>query len=144
MHSRLGAADVEVLWPRAVRLSGTPEDVNNNSVVLRVRYGSETVLFAGETQEEAQGELLKQPWLLRADVLKVSHHGSRHMLPAFYAATGARIALIPVGPNTFGHPSPQTLDALSGMRIFRADRNGEVTVTLDGGAGMRVDEQRTA
>ncbi|MFN2613712.1 MAG: ComEC/Rec2 family competence protein [Actinomycetota bacterium] len=144
MQYRLGDATIDVLWPRAVRLTDTPEDVNNNSVVLRLRYGSQTILFAGETQEEAQTELLKRPDLLRADVVKVSHHGSRHMVPAFYAATHARLALIPVGPNTFGHPSPQTLDALIGMRVCRSDRNGEVTVTLDGVGGMRVDEQRAA
>jgi competence protein ComEC len=144
MRYALGDASVSVLWPPDVHLTGTAEDVNNNSVVLLVAYGTQRVLFAGETQEEAQQELLKRPELLRAGVLKVSHHGSRHMLPEFYAATGARIALIPVGPNTFGHPSPETLAALSGTRILRSDRDGEVTVTLDGAGGVAVRAERTA
>jgi len=135
---RLGAARVDVLWPAVQRMENTPADVNNNSTVLRVSFGSDTILFAGETQEEAQEELLKQPMLLRAEVLKVSHHGSAHMLPEFYAATGARIALIPVGPNTFGHPAAQTLAALRGMEILRADRSGTSTVALDGHGGITI------
>jgi competence protein ComEC len=143
MRYPLGASVVEVLWPPAERVEGTAEDVNNNSIVLRVRYGSASVLFAGETQEEAQEALMKEPGALRADVLKVSHHGSRRMLPAFYAASRARIALIPVGPNTFGHPAVETLVALAGMQILRSDRNGEVTVILDGRghAGARTERR---
>jgi competence protein ComEC len=142
MTYRLGAAVVDVLWPPPQRMENTPADVNNNSTVLRIRYGTDTVLFAGETQEEAQGELSKQPLLLRAEVLKVSHHGSAHMLPEFYAATGARIALIPVGPNTFGHPAAQTLAALRGMQILRADRAGTVNIALNGRGGITVRSER--
>lgn len=141
MTYRLGQAAVDVLWPAVERMQGTPEDINNNSIVLRVRYGNDSILLAGEVQEEAQQELLKQPDLVRAAVLKVSHHGSARMLAEFYAATGARVALIPVGPNTFGHPAPQTLAALRGMTILRSDRQGTVSVSIDGngGVGMRTE-----
>lgn len=141
---RLGGAWVEVLWPPEPLLAGTAEDVNNNSVVLRVRYGSDAVLLAGETQEEAQEALVAGPSALRAAVLKVSHHGSRHMLPAFYAATGARVALIPVGANPFGHPAPETLAALAGMRVLRSDLAGTVDVGLDGMGGVLVRAVRPA
>lgn len=144
MTYRLGAAAVDVLWPRSEHLQGTEEDVNNNSIVLRVRYGSQAVLFAGETQEEAQQELLARESALRADVLKVSHHGSARMLPSFYAATRARVALIPVGTNQFGHPALTTLAALRGMRVLRTDRSGTVSVSLNGHGALTTQEQRTA
>src|SRR5205823_14822278 len=78
MTYRLGEAAVDVLWPRAERMQDTPADINNNSIVMRVRYGNDSVLLAGEVQEEAQQELLNDPDLLRAAVVKVSHHGSAH------------------------------------------------------------------
>lgn len=138
----LGPARIEVLWPPEERLEGTDSDLNNNSVVLRARYGDDVVLFAGETQEEAQQALLDGGIDLSAAVLKVSHHGSARMLPAFYAATDASVALIPVGPNRFGHPAPETLAALAGMRVLRSDLSGTVAVALDGRGGIRVLEER--
>jgi competence protein ComEC len=142
MTYRLGEATVDVLWPGVERMQGTPADINNNSIVLRVRYGNDAIFLAGEVQEEAQQELLKRPDLLRGAVLKVSHHGSAHMLASFYAATGARVALIPVGPNTFGHPALQTLAALRGMEILRSDRQGTVSVSVDGRGGIGVRTER--
>ena len=142
MTYRLGEATIDVLWPRAERMHDTPADINNNSIVMRVRYGNDSLLLAGEVQEEAQQELLGQKDLLRAAVLKVSHHGSAHMLAEFYAATGARVALIPVGPNTFGHPAGQTLAALRGMTILRSDRQGTVSVSVDGRGGVSIRTER--
>jgi competence protein ComEC len=141
---RLGPAEIDVLWPPLRHLEDTPNDVNNNSVVLRIRYGAESVLFAGEVQEEGQQRLLEHAEALRADVVKVSHHGSARMLPEFYAATRARVALIPVGPNTFGHPTARTLLALRGMRVLRSDRNGTVSVGLDGARAVAVRTARAA
>ncbi|HJT36969.1 MAG TPA: competence protein ComEC, partial [Actinomycetota bacterium] len=117
-------------------------DINNNSIVMRVRYGSDAMLLAGEVQQEAQAELLKDPGLLHAAVVKVSHHGSANMLPAFYFATGARVAMIPVGPNTFGHPSAQTLAACRGMTILRSDRQGTFSVSLDGSGALAIRTER--
>jgi len=144
MSYSFGEARIDVLWPPRERMADTPADLNNNSVVLRVVYGVNAVLFAGEVQEEAQQELLAHPDALRADVVKIAHHGSRHMLAEFYAATHARLALIPVGLNRFGHPSPETLTALRGMRVLRSDRNGEVSVGLDGRGGVTDREVRAA
>ena len=142
MTYRLGDATVDVVWPGVERMHDTPADVNNNSIVMRVRYGSDAILLAGEVQEEAQQELLNDPALLRAAVVKVSHHGSAHMLPEFYFATGARVALIPVGPNTFGHPAAQTLASLRGMTILRSDRQGTLSVSLDGSGGLAIRTER--
>lgn len=134
----LGPARLEILWPPREHLVGTDSDVNNNSVVLRAVFGDDVVLFSGETQEEAQQALLADPGALRASVLKVSHHGSKRMLPAFYRASGASIALIPVGQNRYGHPAAETLAAIQGMRVLRSDLHGTVTLGLDGRGGAAV------
>ena len=141
---RLGAAVIEVLWPPDPLLLDTASDPNNNSIVMRVRYGSDAVLLTGDVQEEAQEGLLERPEQLRAGVVKVAHHGSAYMLPEFYAATGARIALISVGRNRFGHPTQAALDAVSGMQTFRSDRSGTVVVALDGTGKTEVREERRA
>lgn len=132
-----GEATIEVLWPRDPLLEGTDSDLNENSIVMRIDYGSDCVLLAGETQELAQAELLRRdPMKLRCEVLKVSHHGSGRMDPAFYAATDAEVALIPVGRNGYGHPAARTLIALQGMRVLRSDDHGLVEVAVDGRGGL--------
>jgi competence protein ComEC len=141
----LGPARVDVLWPPDDLMAGTGSDTNNNSIVLAVTYGADRVLLAGETEEEAQQAMLDAGVDLRADVLKVSHHGSARMVPAFYAATGASHALIPVGDNTYGHPAPETLAALEGMTVWRSDLHGDVAAAIDGDAApVQVRAQRTA
>lgn len=129
----LGRATVRILWPTETLMTGTDSDLNENSIVLRVDLGSDSFLYSGETQELAQRALLEaSPSDLRADVLKVSHHGSARMEPEFYRETGATLALIPVGDNPYGHPAPLTLMALEGMSIYRSDLHGHVSVTVDG------------
>jgi competence protein ComEC len=68
---------------------------------------------------------------VRADVLKVPHHGSADADPDFLAATGARVALVSVGAdNPYGHPAARTLRwlAADGMRLHRTDREGDLAV----------------
>jgi competence protein ComEC len=138
-----GDATIEILWPAESLLQGTDSDLNENSIVMRIDYGSDCVLLAGETQELSQRELLERfPDRLRCEVLKVSHHGSGRMEPDFYAATDAKIALIPVGRNGYGHPAARTLIALEGMRILRSDLHGEVAVAIDGRDGLSWRTER--
>jgi competence protein ComEC len=102
----------------------------------------------GDAEAEEEKDLLRlDPARLRADVLKVGHHGSRTSSSApFLAAVGPREAVISAGVrNRFGHPAPGTLQALAraGARVWRTDRDGAVTVTTDGHA-LRVDVGRTS
>jgi len=132
---RLGRHVVlEVLHP-AEPLRGTRSDLNNNSVVLRVKYGETAALLTGDIESEAQLELLQRGTDLRAQVVKVPHHGSRWaFVGAFYEAVGAEIAVIPVGTNTYGHPAPEVVEALArmGMRVYRTDQHGAVLLSSDG------------
>lgn len=127
-----GDATIRILWPPEPLLEGTDSDLNENSIVLRIDLGSDAFLYAGETQEEAQLALVERGAPLQAEVLKVSHHGSARMHPEFYRASGAQVAMIPVGRNSYGHPAPETLVALHGMQILRSDQHGDVAVTIDG------------
>ena len=127
---QVGALRWEVLAP-ARRYVGTSSDPNNSSLVLRLQVGGTSVLLTGDVEPEAQRDLLRRGADLRADVLKVPHHGSAHQEPAFLDAVGASVALTSVGAgNTYGHPSARTLDRLAaaGARSFRTDLHGDVAL----------------
>src|SRR6202030_1600697 len=110
---------------------------NDNSLVVRISYGQRSILFVGDAEHQAEGTLLATARdRLRADVLKVGHHGSRtSSTPAFIAAVAPQEAVVSVGcRNRFGHPHPLTLSTLeaAGARLWRTDRDGAVVVTTDG------------
>ena len=72
---------------------------------------------------------------LHADVLKVPHHGAATSIEPFFEAVDAEVAVVSVGPNTYGHPVPEVLDWIraTGAEVFRTDRSGNVTVTFEDG-----------
>jgi competence protein ComEC len=131
----LGGVRVDVLAPCPDSLFD--RDPNDNSIVLRVSYGARAFLFVGDAEHAEEADLVRlDAARLRADVLKVGHHGSRtSSSPAFLAAVAPREAVISCGArNRFGHPAPTTLDALAAAdaRIWRTDHDGAVTMTTDG------------
>ena len=120
-------------------LTGTRSEPNNNSVVLLAWVHGVSILLLGDAEVEEQRALLRDlgPDALRADVLKVAHHGSSYQDNSLIEATRARVALVSVGDeNPYGHPHPALLDRLAGagMRVLRTDRQGDVAVvrTPDG------------
>ncbi len=133
----IGGAHVDVLAPCPDSL--LERDPNDNSVVARISYGARAFLFVGDAERVEEADLLHLgPARLRADVLKVGHHGSRtSSSPAFLAAVAPQEAVISCGArNRFGHPAPSTLEALvaAHARIWRTDHDGAVTMTTDGRA----------
>jgi len=133
---RFGAATVDVLAP-------CPEPVpfanpNDNSIVLRVRMGKRAALLVGDAAWSEEEVLLERaPDLLRADLLKVGHHGARtSSSPRFLDAVGASIAVISCGVrNRFGHPHPEVIESLTARGgVYRTDRNGSVRWETDGTA----------
>ena len=134
---QLGGALVEVLAPCPEY--SADRGPNDNSFVLRISYGARALLFVGDAEQEEEAVLLATaPQALRADVLKVGHHGSRtSSTPTFLAAVAPREAVVSVGcRNRFGHPDPVTLAAFAreGARLWRTDRDGSILVTTDGRA----------
>ncbi|MDQ6780068.1 MAG: hypothetical protein M3Z37_02800 [Candidatus Eremiobacteraeota bacterium] len=134
----LGAAvRVRILAPELPLIAGSASDINNNSVVLRLTFGHIAILLTGDAQSEAEARLLTHGGAeLRADVLKVGHHGSAYSsTPEFLASVQPKIALISCGlHNVFGHPSPRTITALraAGAQIFRTDLNGGISLVSNG------------
>jgi competence protein ComEC len=106
----------EFLWPDIASGEIVASAKNNDSLVLSLRYGNRG--------------------LLRADVLKVGHHGSKNSTtPELLVAVQPRIGIISAGEgNLYGHPSPELLERLesAGVRILRTDRDGAVHVLTDG------------
>jgi competence protein ComEC len=128
----VGPLSWEVLAPGRPFV-GTSSDPNNSSLVLRLTVGPTTVLLTGDVEPEAQRDLLARGVEVRADVLKVPHHGSDAQEPAFLAAVGAAVALTSVGAdNTYGHPSARTLTAAA-PRSFRTDLHGDLALVHRGG-----------
>jgi competence protein ComEC len=135
----VGGVAWQVLWPSRLLL-GEGSDPNNNSLVLRVVTQGHVLLLTGDLETAAQTELLASGVDLRAEVLKVPHHGSAAQDPDFLAATGAGLAVISVGiDNTYGHPAPITLSLLAadGMQVRRTDEDGDVAVVATS-SGLRV------
>jgi competence protein ComEC len=111
---------------------------NDNSFVLRITHGARSVLLVGDAEHEAEEALLARygAGALRADLLKVGHHGSRTSTrPEFLAAVSPTLATISCGVrNRFGHPHPEALSTLAarGVAVVRTDRGGGLTWETDG------------
>jgi competence protein ComEC len=128
----VGDVNLEFLSPPGC-YEGTHSDANNDSLVAMLSIGEDTILLPGDAEVEAQQEMLDAGIPLDADVLKVPHHAGDTSLPEFLAASHAEVAVIQVGqPNDYGHPTEEVLAALeaAGMRVFRNDMDGDVTVTF--------------
>jgi len=127
-------AGLDCLGPVLPLLPGQDEE-NNNSLVARLTYGERVFLFTGDIEQEGQARLIVSGADLKADVLKVPHHGSRNYVPAFFERIRPSVAVISVGgANRYGLPDPETVSRLQGMGayIYRTDRDGAVIITSDG------------
>jgi competence protein ComEC len=129
MRFALGESTIDVLAPRREQPAGA--EANTASVVLRVTGEHGRILLTGDTDVLAEQQLLERPQQLRADVLKVPHHGGATNAPGFLDAVHATVAVVSAGrDNTYGHPNPDTLSDLAPVPVWRTDRHGAVTVTM--------------
>lgn len=106
-------------------------EINNTSVVLRANTPAGRVLLTGDVEPEAQADLRDTGTDLRAEVLKIPHHGSRAQRNEFLRAVHARVAIASAGKgNDYGHPNPGTLRVLRdrGALVQRTDHDGDVAV----------------
>ena len=137
------AGDEYVLKNAAFRILGPLKDdysdTNDHSVVLRLQYGQRSILFAGDAEkasEEDMMELYGGSQSLKADVLKVGHHGSgTSSSQAFLSLVDPDYAVISCGfDNKYGHPHAQTLTRLNamGISLYRTDTDGTVVLLTDG------------
>ena len=139
---RLGPISWQVIAPSRPPSLESESPANDSSLVLLVEVHGIRLLLLGDQEEPSQAQLLRETGGVRADVLKVAHHGSANLDPDLVRGVGARLALISVGvDNDYGHPAPSLMAMLRDlrMRVARTDKDGDVAVTVrDGTLGVRV------
>lgn len=126
-----GDVEVSVLWPAAGELS-----TNNDSLVLRIKYGERSILLTGDIEKQAERSLLASHANLKADVVKVPHHGSKtSSTEAFVRATQPAFAIVSVGRHSmFGHPHAEVVQRwqANGATVMTTGAHGTITVLTDG------------
>lgn len=128
---QLGTAVFTILAP-----NDSYEEVNDNSIALRLVHGGNSFLFTGDAESESEADMLKSGRLLASDVYKVAHHGSSGAnTELFLMAADPTYAVISCGAdNDYGHPHSEVLNQLRlmGVEIFRTDEQGTIAATSDG------------
>ena len=131
----IGGVKVSVLNPSNFG-KHTKNSSNNNSLVFSLRFGAKTFLFTGDIEEEVENYLLAEREIIKADVVKVAHHGSRtSSIQGFVKAVAAQYAIIPVGRNSrFGHPHEEVVERwkIAGAKVMKTGEGGTITVQTDG------------
>ncbi len=126
-----GEAKVEILGP-----AGEFTNNNDQSVVCKITFGEKKFLFMGDAEQDAEQALLQSGADLKADVLKVGHHGSESgTTTKFLNQVKPQYALITSGKgNRYDHPHSACLDRLqrAGAEIYRSDISGVITLVCDG------------
>ena len=111
-------------------------NVNDCSIVVRITHGSNTFLFAGDAEWEAEHDMLSFGYDLSATLLKVGHHGSDTSSSyVFLREVMPKYAVISCGEgNSYGHPTEAVLSRLRdvGAQVFRTDLQGDVVFVSDG------------
>ncbi|NQX45364.1 MBL fold metallo-hydrolase [Paenibacillus tritici] len=111
------------------------DDLNNWSAVLKVSYKSKSFLFTGDAELKSENDMLADRMSLKADVLKVGHHGSSSSTSkAFLDAVKPTYAIISTGKNNYGHPDSGILARLktANATVLRTDQKGTITAISDG------------
>src|SRR5687767_3554816 len=126
---RFGEVELHVLWPPP-----GVDSTNDDSVVLKLQFRERSILLTGDIEKRGEEKLL--PRELQADVVKVSHHGSKTSSTAgFVSATKPRLAIISVGQDSmFGHPHAEVVERWrqAGAEILTTGKCGTITVRTDG------------
>jgi competence protein ComEC len=130
-----GGAQIEILAPFADYVPAG-EPTNDDSLVMRVRYGKHSFLLCGDAERPVEYRMLSENELQPADVLKVGHHGSHtSSTQAFLDAVRPVFAIVSVGQdNSYGHPHADVIDRLLDHNavVYRTDLDGLVSIRTDG------------
>jgi len=135
---KAGNVLVDTLYPFENMAGEEMKNTSNDScIVSKIIYGKNSFLFTGDISSVAEKQLANSYELanLKSDVLKVAHHGSKYSSSDLFLSTvKPGIAVIEVGKNSYGHPTPETLQRLAdvGAEVLRTDQNGDITIISDG------------
>ncbi|NMC51504.1 MBL fold metallo-hydrolase [Candidatus Kuenenbacteria bacterium] len=132
----------KVLWPVENLAGKRVAELNNSSLVLKLVYGANAWLLPGDLDSAGENQLaINKPWELKADMLKVSHHGSSSATgEAFLRLVSPTDAVISVGAdNDYGHPSLRIINRLkrASVNIWRTDELGDI-ITIGDGSAIKI------
>ena len=142
-----GGAVISVLAPiqpffTKDQLRSGGNEPNANSVVTRLDFGEFSMLLSGDAEAQTEQRIINAGGRVEADVLKVGHHGSKYASSEEFLQQGQfKDAIISCGTdNRYGHPSPEALDRLKalGIKVYRTDLQGEITITTDGKGTYKI------
>jgi competence protein ComEC len=126
-----GGAYLRILSPKVI--SG--KDTNTNSVVAKLYFGENSVMFTGDAPTEIENDLVKTYGAeLKSDILKVAHHGSKNSLSEpFLSAVAPDISVVSVNKdNQYGHPHIEVLDFLKGIKSEILQTYEEGSIVFEG------------
>lgn len=112
------------------------EELNNYSPIMKISYGKNTFMFTGDAETLVEQEVLKENKNLKADILKLGHHGSHSSTSeGFLKAVDPSIAIVSCGKdNKYGHPHKETMSILKkyDVTVYETFRDGDITITSNG------------
>lgn len=137
----IGNGQLSILAPNSEKYSLT----NNYSIVTKLVHGKNSFIFTGDAEKESEKEMLKaHKSILKADLLKLGHHGSKTSTNAdFLEAVAPDCAVISVGEkNSYGHPDMEVIESLKdkGVKLYRTDRDGDILVESNG-KSLKIQKQ---
>lgn len=128
----LGSAKCTIMAPNGSEY----KDLNNFSVVIKLEFGSNSFLFTGDAEELSENEILEEGFNVKADLLKVGHHGSSSSTSnKFLSSVNPKYAIISCETgNDYGHPHKKIMDKLKNENIpvYRTDELGTIIATSNG------------
>jgi len=133
-------AELSILNPPVMResqrASQNPSLLNNQSLVMMIQFKQIAILLTGDIEQEAEYRMMRKGFPIKADLLKIPHHGSASSsTQAFLESVKPSVAILSVSEQNLGRlPHPEVLRRYErlGIRIFRTDKHGAVTVLTDG------------
>jgi beta-lactamase superfamily II metal-dependent hydrolase len=125
------------LFTREQIAKGGGNELNANSIVMRLDYGDFSMLLAGDAEAQTEERLMNKDLNLAATILKVAHHGSKYATTeSFVKRVKPDAAIISTGEfNRYGHPAPTVLEHLKAAgvnKLYRTDLQGEISIITTG------------
>lgn len=124
---------IDVLFPFVQKIGMEP-DTNDSSIVLKIIFGNISVVFMGDAEALTEEKLLANGVNIRADAIKIGHHGSKNgTTKSFLAAVNPTFSFISVGINNgYHHPHPELLKRLQekNQEIYRTDKDGRIEIVI--------------
>ena len=130
-----GDVHMEILWPPE---GFTPPNDNDGSLVARVMYEDFSLILYGDLTS-AYDALCAQD----SDAIKIAHHGSKHACsPEMLSLVSPEIAIISVGNNSYGHPTPEVLTRLKegGAKVYRTDESGAIRLDVQANGDIQIQQ----